>query len=197
MNLKKIKEDTMKSKNYNCKALIDRYANALKVDESTKEEACEICAKAGDNALINKENRKHIAATCLYIACRHHKNPYGMDEIAFAARVKEIEIRHTYRLLSWELDIRQAPISPADYIPRYSSILKLTPEAQSKAIEIIEKAIEKKLTLGKNPKGVAGAAIYLAFQSLGGKISKEMIAGIAGITVLIINLRCNELAQFL
>ena len=117
------------------------------------------------------------------------------DEIAEVSRVTKKEVGRTYRFLTRELNIKLPPTSPVDYVPRFASELGLSGEAQSKAIEIIEKAMEKGLTSGRGPTGVAAAALYIASVLLGERKTQRDVADIAGVTEVTIRNRYKELTE--
>ena len=66
---------------------------------------------------------------------------------------------------------------------------------QSRAIEIIEKAMEKGLTSGRGPTGVAAAALYIASVLLGERKTQRDVADIAGVTEVTIRNRYKELTE--
>ena len=131
----------------------------------------------------------------LYAACRRCNVPRTLDEIAEVSRVTKKEVGRTYRFLTRELNIKLPPTSPVDYVPRFASELGLSGEAQSKAIEIIEKAMEKGLTSGRGPTGVAAAALYIASVLLGERKTQRDVADIAGVTEVTIRNRYKELTE--
>ncbi len=93
------------------------------------------------------------------------------------------------------MNIKLPPTSPVDYVPRFASELGLSGEVQSRAIEIIEKAMEKGLTSGRGPTGVAAAALYIASVLLGERKTQRDVADIAGVTEVTIRNRYKELTE--
>ena len=68
-------------------------------------------------------------------------------------------------------------------------------ECADKVIEIIEKAMEKGLTSGRGPTGVAAAALYIASVLLGERKTQRDVADIAGVTEVTIRNRYKELTE--
>ena len=93
------------------------------------------------------------------------------------------------------LQISIMPSNPADYIPRFASALKLSPETQSKSIEIIEQAQDKELTSGRGPTGIAAAGLYVAALINGEKRTQREVADVAGVTEVTIRNRYKEIVK--
>ena len=87
------------------------------------------------------------------------------------------------------------PTTPIDYVPRFGSELKLSGETQSKAIEIIKMAMDKELTSGRGPTGVAAASIYIASVLLGERRTQKEVGDVAGVTEVTIRNRYKEIAD--
>lgn len=174
---------------------VDRYSSLLSLGKSVREEASFIYRKAARKKLVRGRSIEGVVAASLYAACRIYKVPRTLDEIAEISNVTKKEVGRTYRFLSRELNIKLAPTSPIDYISRFSSELGLSGEIQSKAIEIIKKAMNKDLTSGKGPAGVAAAALYIASVLTGERKTQKEVASIAGVTEVTIRNRYKELSE--
>jgi transcription initiation factor TFIIB len=151
--------------------------------------------KAVERGLIRGRSIEGVSAASLYAACRQCKVPRTLDEIADAAKLNRKEIGRTYRLMSRELSINLKPTTPIDYVPRFGSELTLSGEVQSKAIEILKKAMDQELTSGRGPTGVSAAAIYIASVLLGERRTQREVADVAGVTEVTIRNRYKELAE--
>jgi len=136
-----------------------------------------------------------VVAGALYAACRRHEVPRTLDELAESSNIEKKEIGRTYRFITRELGISILPSNPADYIARFSSALKLNPETQSKAIEILEKAQKAELTSGRGPTGIAAASLYVSALLHGEKRTQREVADIAGVTEVTIRNRYKELLE--
>ena len=136
-----------------------------------------------------------VVAGALYAACRRHEVPRTLDELSEASGIEKKEIGRTYRFITRELGISIMPSNPADYIARFASSLKLGPETQSKAVEILEAAQNAELTSGRGPTGIAAAALYVAALTRGEKKTQREVADVAGITEVTIRNRYKELLE--
>jgi transcription initiation factor TFIIB len=174
---------------------LDRVASRLNLPKNVRETAAVLYRKAVEKGLIRGRSIEGVAAAALYAACRQCKVPRTLDEIADSAKLNRKEIGRTYRFVSRELSITLRPTTPLNYVPRFSSELDLSGEVQSKAIEILKKAMDNELTSGRGPTGVAAAAIYIASVLLGERRTQREVADIAGVTEVTIRNRYKELAE--
>ncbi|MEW6593187.1 MAG: transcription initiation factor IIB [Candidatus Hadarchaeota archaeon] len=174
---------------------IDRMSSHLALPRNIREAASLIYRKAVEERLIRGRSIEGVAAAALYAACRESKIPRTLDEIADVSRVSKKEIGRSYRFIARELLIHLRPTSPIDYIPRFGSDLKLSGEAQSKAIELLNEAQKKGLTSGRGPTGVAAAAIYIASVLTGERRTQRDVADVARVTEVTVRNRYKELCD--
>ena len=118
-------------------AELKRVASFLKLPKSVEEEAARIYTLAVQRGLVRGRSMESVVSGALYAACRRHEVPRTLDELSEASSIEKKEIGRTYRLVTRELQITVLPSNPADYIARFSSSLKLTPESQSYAVEFL------------------------------------------------------------
>ncbi|KXA89143.1 hypothetical protein AKJ61_03490 [candidate division MSBL1 archaeon SCGC-AAA259B11] len=81
------------------------------------------------------------------------------------------------------------------YVARFGSELNISGEAKVKAMNIIRKAQEEKLTSGKSPPGTAAGAIYIAALKCGERRTQREIAKVADITEVTVRNRYQELVE--
>ena len=134
-----------------------------------------------------------VIAACIYAACRTYNIPRTLDEIANASDVERKEIGRTYRFITRKLSLNVNPSNPKDYIPRFASVLHLSPKAQNDALKILQKAEISELTSGRGPAGIAAAALYVAALLNNEKRTQREVADVAGITEVTIRNRYKEL----
>ncbi|MHC1610962.1 MAG: transcription initiation factor IIB [Candidatus Methanospirareceae archaeon] len=174
---------------------IDRMACALKLPMNIKEAASMLYRRAMKQGLIRGRSIESIATAILYITCRQYGVPRTLEEIRDVSRVGQKEISRAYRYLLRELDLKVTPASPIDFVPRFCSLLNLSSDIQSKAIEIIKRASEKELTNGRGPIGVAAAAIYIAAILGGEHRTQTELSEVTGVTEVTIRNRYKELSE--
>jgi transcription initiation factor TFIIB len=174
---------------------LKRVSSYLKLPKSVEEESARIYTLAVQRGLVRGRSMESVVAGALYAACRRHEVPRTLDELSEASGIEKKEIGRTYRFVTRELGISILPSNPADYIPRFASALKLSPETQSKAVEILEKAQMEELTSGRGPTGIAAAALYVSALIHGEKRTQREVADVAGVTEVTIRNRYKELLE--
>ena len=174
---------------------LDRVASRLSLPKDIRADASVIYRDAAKNNLVRGRSIEGVVAASLYTACRRFEVPRTLDEIANASNVSKKAVGRTYRFLARQLNIKLEPTSPADYVPRFATKIGLSNEAQSKAMDIINKASDKGLTSGKGPTGVAAASLYIASVLLGERKTQKEVADAAGVTEVTIRNRYKELSE--
>ncbi len=174
---------------------LKRVSSYLKMPKSVEEEAARIYTMAVQRGLVRGRSMESVVSGAIYAACRRHEVPRTLDEVSEASGIEKKEVGRTYRFITRELSINVLPSNPTDYIPRFSSSLKLSPQTQSKAVEIIEMAQRAELTSGRGPTGIASAALYVAALMNGEKRTQREVADVGGVTEVTIRNRYKELLE--
>ena len=176
-------------------AELKRVSSFLKLPPAVEEEAARIYTMAVQRGLVRGRSMESVVAGALYASCRRHEVPRTLDEISEASGIDKKEIGRTYRFITRELGIRILPSNPVDYIPRFAASLKLSPETQTRAVEILEKAQKAELTSGRGPTGIAAASLYVATLINNEKRTQREVADVAGVTEVTIRNRYKELLR--
>ncbi|MBD3249134.1 transcription initiation factor IIB [Candidatus Woesearchaeota archaeon] len=174
-------------------AELKRVSSYLNLPKSVEEESARIYTLAVQRGLVRGRSMESVVSGALYAACRRHDVPRTLDELSEASGIEKKEIGRTYRFVARELGITILPSNPADYIARFASALKLSPESQSRSIEILESAQKSELTSGRGPTGIAAAALYVSALLHGEKRTQREVADVAGVTEVTIRNRYKEL----
>ena len=172
---------------------LDRTTSHMQLPKDVRETAAYIYRKAVNKNLIRGRGIEDVVDAAIYGACRQHKIPRTLDEIATASRRKRRSVGRTYRVIARELKlgIRVAP--PQDYIPRFCSELKLSSNVQTQTLEILVRAEEKELTSGRGPPGMAAGALFIATILCNERRTQKEVADTAGVTEVTVRNRYKEL----
>lgn len=174
---------------------LDRDSSKLGIPRNIREDAALIYRRAAKKNIVRGRSIEAMVAASIYTACRIWNVPRTLDEISEVSSITKKKIGKYYRLLSRELNIKLKPTSPADYVPRFATLLGLSGQAESKAILIIDKCREKGLITGREPTGIAATALYIASLFIGDKKTQRDVAEISGVTEVTIRNRYKELSE--
>jgi transcription initiation factor TFIIB len=174
---------------------LDRLSSQLGIPRGVKETAAVLYRRAIEKKLIRGRSIEAMIAAAVYAACRERKVPRTLDEIARHSRVNRKELGRCYRLILRELEIIIPMASPVDFIPRFGTELILSGTTQRKAAEIVKMAREKGITAGKDPTGLAAAAIYISAILEGERRTQREIAEVAHVTEVTVRNRYKELVK--
>ncbi|MFX1294729.1 MAG: transcription initiation factor IIB [Promethearchaeota archaeon] len=174
---------------------LDRLSSQLGIPRGVKENAAVLYRRAIEKKLIRGRSIEAMIAAAVYAACRERKVPRTLDEIAKHSRVSRKELGRCYRLILRELEIIIPMASPVDFIPRFSTELILSGRTQRKAAEIVTLARDKGITAGKDPTGLAAAAIYISAILEGERRTQREIAEVAHVTEVTVRNRYKELVK--
>lgn len=176
-------------------AEVDRLSSLLSIPWETRESSMEIYREAWENDLIHGRSIEKILAASMYMACRKHNVPRTLDEIEDATKVGRKDIIKTSKLLASRLGMKLAPTSPQEYVSRFCAKLKLQKQVEEHARKIIKKALEKDITSGRGPTGIAASAIYIAAILCDDKKTQKDIAEATGVTEVTLRVRYKEIAK--
>ncbi|MEM0240622.1 MAG: transcription initiation factor IIB [Candidatus Nezhaarchaeales archaeon] len=174
---------------------LERIAFRLNLPQNVKEEALKIYKAAVKAGLVRGRSIESVMAASIYAACRQLKIPRTLDEIADCTRAGRKDVARCYRLLLRHVKLNIPIADPVDFVPRIVSSLSLSGVLQRKAIEIIQQARKFGLTAGKDPAGLAAAAIYIASLLTGERKTQKEIARAAQVTEVTVRNRYKELIR--
>jgi len=174
---------------------INRIVEAMKLPRSVIDNAMMIYRQAAEKGLVRGRSLESMVAAAVYAACRVGRIPISIDRIAEYVKGGRKEVARCYRLIVRELQLRMPIVDPRRYVSRIVSSLRLSPTVERRAAEILAEARRRGLTAGKDPAGLAAAAIYIAALELGDRRTQKEIAGAAGVTEVTVRNRYKELVQ--
>jgi transcription initiation factor TFIIB len=178
-------------------AELDRLTDKLHIPPTIKEKAAVIYRKALEKGLVRGRSISAIAAASLYAACRLTQTPRTLRELSRHSPIDKKDIARCYRLLLRELNL-QMPIPAAQLrVPKIAHKVGVGEKTQQKAVDILREAERLKTTAGKDPMGLAAAALYIACVMNDEKRTQKMIADAAGVTEVTIRNRYKGLKEAL
>ena len=172
---------------------LDRLKDKLAVGDSVIEKAAYIYRKALEKGLVRGRSISALIASSLYAACRDTETPRTLKDVGQAGNIKRKDIARCYRLLLRELELKMPVVDPIQCIARIASKAELSEKTKRKATKILQTAEEQKISAGKDPMGLAAAALYVACVTNGENKTQRDVAEAAGVTEVTIRNRYKGL----
>lgn len=176
---------------------LDRAADKLGLSEPVTEKAAYIYRKALERGLVRGRSISGIMAASIYVACRDTETPRTLKDVAWATAVNRKDVARCYRLLLREMDLRMPIADPAKRISRIASIAGISEKTKRRALGILKAAEEAEISAGKDPTGLAAAALYAASVLEGDFVTQKDVARAANVTEVTIRNRYKGLKSIL
>jgi transcription initiation factor TFIIB len=161
---------------------LERLSSKVSIPRSTKEKSAIIYRKALDKGLVRGRSINSVMAASIYVACRKSGASRSLHEIAEASLVDEKDVARCYRLLLQELDFHMPIADPLTYVSKIAEKNGISGKTQGAAVTILAEAKRKRFSAGKDPMGMAAAALYIACLQNNEKITQKEVAEAAGVT---------------
>ena len=172
---------------------LDRLKDKLALSDAVIEKTAYIYRKALDKGLVRGRSIPGLIAAALYAACRNTETPRTLTDVANGINIKRKDVARCYRLLLRELDLKMPVVDPIKGVSRIASIADLNEKTKRKALEFLQEAARIEVSAGKDPMGLAAAALYLACVMMGENKTQKDIAQAAGVTEVTIRNRYKGL----
>jgi transcription initiation factor TFIIB len=174
---------------------LDRLSGTMALSPQIKEKAAVIYRRALDKSLVRGRSINAIAAAALYAACRTSGTPRTLREIAEASLVNKKDVARCYRLILQELEVHMPIADPLTYVSKIAGKNGISGKTQGAAIAILREARRERVVAGKDPMGLAAAALYIACLQNSEKITQKDIAEASGVTEVTVRNRYKALKK--
>ena len=195
-NRSKVNESTMRNLS-SAMAELDRLISALSLTNRVKENAAMLYRRALTRDLIRGRSIDAFVAASIYAACRLLDIPRPLKTVCELSKRSHKEVSMTYRLLLKELELRPPIDNSLKYVSKLAHKLEIPRQTERLAIEILEEATAKRALAGKDPRGVAAAALYLASELNGERVVQRKVAKAAQTTEVTLRNRYRGLKKAL
>ena len=176
---------------------MDKLKDKLSLSDAVIEKSAYIYRKANEKKLVKGRSIHGLVAACVYAACRDTETPRTLDDVADGINIRLKDVARCYRLIFRELDLKVPVADPINGVARIASIAGLGEKTTRKAVELLNKAKKIGMVAGKDPMGLAAAALYLSCISDGGSTTQKHISDASGVTEVTIRNRCTGLKPLL
>ncbi|EMA53624.1 MULTISPECIES: transcription initiation factor IIB [Halococcus] len=177
---------------------IERMSSALGLPKSVRETAGVIYRRALEENLLPGRSVEGVSTAALHIASRQANIPRSLDTLTEVSRIGKLPITRTYQYVARELEINLPPADPLEYLPRFVSALDRSDEVERRSRELLETVSEDEPSYlsGKNPVGLAAAAVYAGSLLCNEKVTQKAVGEVADISEVTIRNRYKELLEF-
>ena len=176
---------------------MSKLKDKLTLTNAVIEKAAYIYRKAMEKKLVRGRSIQGLVAACIYASCRNTETPRTLDDIAGGINIRRKDVARCYRLIYRELELKMPVVDPVKGISRIASIVKISEKSKRRAIKILNQAKKTGIVAGKDPMGIAAAALYIACIYTGEIKSQKDISLASGVTEVTIRNRCTGLREML
>jgi transcription initiation factor TFIIB len=171
---------------------IRRIVGRLSLPDDIRDQACVLYESAQDADLFPGRSLEGFAAAAVYAVCRTNGLSRTIDETVAVAKADEDEFQAAYGAMNRELGLQTGPIDPAEYLPRFATELELDSTVEDTARRLLD-ALDPGTASGRNPSGLAAAALYAASKENPGGPTQTEAAAVAGVTPVTLRAACRVL----
>ena len=174
---------------------LERLSGKVNITPPLKEKAALVYRKALEKGLVRGRSINAITSAALYAACRESGTPRTLNDIAEASLVDKKDVARCYRLLLQELKFNMPVADSLTYVSKIAEKNRITGRTQGTAITILADAKRKRFAAGKDPMGLAAAALYIACLLNNERVTQKDIAEAAGVTEVTVRNRYKALKK--
>ncbi len=160
---------------------ISTLRDKLSIPNHIAERASYICRKALENQMTRGRTISSISCAALYAACRESNMPRTLDEITKVANTSKRRASLAYNALMYVLNLHPANHDLVEFVNKLGNQLSVSEKTKRKAFEILAKIQDKEICVGRNPKSIVAALLYLACMCDGEKKNQNIIAKTASV----------------
>ena len=177
---------------------INQLALKLTVPDHILETAWKVYSEVAKQKLTMGRSIDSFVTASIYAAIRIHNFPRLLEEIVDVAMMPLRSVHRSLglivRMVLPVLKLKYRPISPEPLVYRFGNDLKLSVTVQTKAGKMLRTALRHGLKkMGKDPKGLAAAALYIAAKPTPERRTQTEIAEIARITEVTLRTRAKQI----
>lgn len=176
---------------------MDKLKGKMGLTDAVIEKAAYIYRKAMEKKLVRGRSIQGLVAACLYASCRNTETPRTLDDISESINIRRKDVARCYRLIYRELELQMPVVDPVKGVSRIASEAGLKEKTKRRAVVILNQAKEIGLVAGKDPMGIAAAALYLACIETDEQKSQKEISNASGVTEVTIRNRCAGLREMI
>lgn len=173
--------------------LLNNFGDKLYLSQAVIEGAAYIYRKAAIKKLAKGRSTLGLVGAALYAACRETATPKTITDIATACNITTKDIMSHYKLILKELSLQMPVLQGPDYVTLLCNRLQLSEKTKREALKIFSMVQQNRISIGKNPRALAGSIIYIASQNCNEFLRQVEICQVAEISTVSLRKRCKEI----
>lgn len=173
--------------------LLNNFGDKLYLSQAVIEGAAYIYRKAAIKKLAKGRSTLGLVGAALYAACRETATPKTITDIATACNITTKDIMSHYKLILKELSLQMPVLHGPDDVTLICNRLQLSEKTKREALRIFSMVQQNRISIGKNPRALAGSIIYLASQNCNEFLRQVEICQVAEISTVSLRKRCKEI----
>src|SRR6056297_2688825 len=177
---------------------MNQLARKLNLPDHILETSWKIYTEVAKQKLTMGRSIDAFVTAAIYAGIRIHNFPRLLEEIVDVAMMPLRSVHRSLGLIVRKvfpkLNLKYKPISPEPLVFRFGNDLNLSVGVQKKASKLLHSAIVHGLRkMGKDPKGLAAAALYMAAKPTDERLTQRTIAKAAHITEVTLRTRAKQI----
>jgi transcription initiation factor TFIIB len=172
---------------------LNNFGDKLYLSQAVMESAAYIYRKAALKKLAKGRSTLGLVGAALYAACRETATPKTVADVAAVCNISSKDVMAHYKLILRELSLQMPVLHGPDYVTLIANRLDLSERTKREALRIYTNVQQNRISLGKNPRALAGAVIYLASQNCNEFLRQVEICQVADISTVSLRKRCKEI----
>src|SRR5919202_1732661 len=144
---------------------LNNFGDKLYLSQAVLESAAYIYRKAAIKRLAKGRSTLGLVGAALYAACRETATPKTISDVAAVCNLSSKDIMSHYKLILQELSLQMPVLHGPDYVTLICNRLQMSERTKREALRIYSMVQKNRISIGKNPRALAGSIIYIASQN--------------------------------
>ena len=180
---------------------LQRLQKRLGIPDTVAEDALRIYTQTVKKKLTMGRSIDTLLSASIFCALRVHGIPRTVEEITKVAQIPKKKVIRSYRLILMEIlpnmNLKVQHFTPDRYVDKFNDELGLSMQVRNVAVSLIKSAEENGFnTAGKDPKGIAAAAIYLGSKISNENRTQKEISKLSMVTEVTLRMRVKDLIKY-
>lgn len=169
----------------------------LNVKEDVVKQSIEMLNLAMQKKITYGRPMQALMASVFYISCRMAGERVTLKDIQDATNTKKKDVSRCYRLILREFDIKVPLVDPVSCVQRIGEQASITLLIRKEAERILREYEKSGASAGKDPMGLAAAALYYVCERYDKTKTQKIIASAAEVSEVTVRNRYRGLLDSL